>query len=93
MKKTTLGLGSIVLAAAFSLTACGGADEGELAKEYCELVKDANEATESGDTAKMEEASKALLDWAEENKDAKGSEDEFTDAVKDECGDIAPALP
>lgn len=88
MKKTTLGLGSIVLAAAFSLTACG-TNEGELAKEYCDLVKDANAAAESGDADKVAEATKALTDWAEENKDVKGDEDEFTDAVKDECGDIA----
>ncbi|KRB78007.1 hypothetical protein ASE01_07485 [Nocardioides sp. Root190] len=93
MKKTTLGLGSIVLVAAFSLSACGGSDEGELAKEYCELVKDANAAAESGDTDKVAEATKALTDWAEENKDAKGDGDKFADAVKDECGDDAPALP
>ncbi|MBM0124110.1 hypothetical protein [Pimelobacter simplex] len=89
MKKTTLGLGSIVLAAAFSLTACGGADEGKLAKEYCELAKDAQEAAESGDTDELQKASDALLKWAEDNKDEKGDEKEFTDAVKDECGDVA----
>lgn len=88
MKKTTLGLGSMMLAAALSLTACGGSEE-ELAKEYCELAKDANEAAESGDADKVAEATKALTDWAEENKDARGDEDKFTDAVKEECGDIA----
>ncbi|NYI46017.1 ABC-type glycerol-3-phosphate transport system substrate-binding protein [Nocardioides aromaticivorans] len=88
MKKTTLGLGAIALAAALSLTACG-TDEGKLAKEYCDLLKDATSAADSGDTAKAAEASKALTDWLEKNKDVKGDEDEFTDAVKDECGDIA----
>jgi hypothetical protein len=93
MKKTTLGLGSIVLVAAFSLTACGGTDEGELAKEYCGLVKDLNAATEAQDAEKVTEASKALTDWADENKDVEGDEDEFKDAVEDECGDEAPDLP
>lgn len=88
MKKTTLGLGGIMLAAALSLTACGGSEE-ELASEYCKLAKDANDAVEAGDTEKAAEASEALLEWAEENKDVKGDEDKFTDAVKDECGDIA----
>ncbi|KRC51423.1 MULTISPECIES: hypothetical protein [unclassified Nocardioides] len=93
MKKTTLGLGSIVLAAALSLSACGGADEEKLAKEYCGLAQDAQDAVKSGDAAAAEKASKALLDWAEDNKDAKGSEDEFLDAVKKECPDVASTLP
>lgn len=87
MKKTTLGLASIALAAAFSLTACGGADEEKLAKEYCELAKDAQDAAKSGDADKAKKASDALLKWADDNKDVKGDEDKFTDAVKDECGD------
>lgn len=89
MKKTTLGLGSIILAAAFSLTACG-TDEGELAKEYCELLQDVTDATESGDVDKAKEASDALVKWADDNKDVEGDEDAFTDAVKDECGDLSP---
>lgn len=88
MKKTTLGLGSIVLAAAFSLTACG-ANEEDLAKEYCDLAKDASAAAESGDPEKVADATKALTDWLEENKDVEGDEDKFTDAVKDECADVA----
>lgn len=88
MKKTTLGLGSLMLAAALSLTACG-TDEGELAKEYCDLLKDSTEAAESGDAAKVEEATKALTDWIDENEDKRGDADAFEDAVKDECGDIA----
>lgn len=88
MKKTTLGLASVVLAAAFSLTACG-TNEGELAKEYCDLLKDVNAATESGDADKLADASKAVTDWLEENKDVKGDEDEFADALKEECGDLA----
>ncbi|GAA1527660.1 hypothetical protein [Nocardioides humi] len=93
MKKTTLGLGSIVLAAAFSLTACGGADEGKLAKEYCELAKDASDAAASGDADKAEKAAKALTDWAEKNKDARGDGEEFAKAIKEECGDLSPSLP
>lgn len=93
MKKTTLGLGSIVLAAAFSLTACGGADEGKLAKEYCGLLQDASDAAESGDVDKAQKASDALLKWAEDNKDVKGDEGEFAKAIKDECGDLSPAAP
>ncbi|MEV5001457.1 hypothetical protein [Nocardioides sp. LML1-1-1.1] len=92
MKKTTLGLASIALAATFSLTACG-ADEGKLAKEFCDLNKDLTAATKSGDADKVNKASKALTDWAEENKDVKGDEDKFTDAVKEECGDDVPNLP
>lgn len=88
MKKTTLGLGSIVLAAAFSLTACG-TNEGELAKEYCGLLEDVNAATESGDADKIQKASEAVNDWIKKNEDVEGDEDEFTDAVNDECGDIA----
>jgi len=88
MKKTTLGLGSLMLAAAFSLSACG-TDEGQLAKEYCDLLEDSTKAAESGDADKVADATKELTDWLEENKDVKGDEDEFTDAVKDECGDIA----
>ena len=88
MKKTTLGLGSLMLAAALSLTACG-TDEGQLAKEYCDLLEGSTKAAESGDADEIAEANKELTDWLEENKDVKGDEDEFTDAVKDECGDIA----
>ena len=88
MKKTTLGLASVALVAAFSLSACG-TDEGKLAKEYCDLLKDVTSAADSGDAAKVEKANKKLTDWLDENKDVKGDEDEFTDAVKDECGDIA----
>lgn len=93
MKKTKLGLGSIALVAAFSLTACGGADEGKLAEEYCDLVKKGAEAAEAGDVEKAQEASDELLKWAEDNKDAKGDEKEFTEAVEKECGDVAPSLP
>jgi hypothetical protein len=89
MKKTTLGLGSLVLAAAFTLTACGGADEGKLAEEYCGLAQDAQKAAESGDPDKLQKASDALLKWADDNKDEKGDEKEFTAAVKKECGDVA----
>ncbi|MCX6398790.1 MAG: hypothetical protein NTX33_02520 [Propionibacteriales bacterium] len=93
MKKTSLGLGSVMMMAALSLTACGGADEGELAKEYCELARDANDAVESGDAEKAADAAQALTDWAEENKDATGDADKFADAVKDECSDVSPNLP
>ena len=88
MKKTTLGLASIALAAAFSLSACG-TDEGELAKEYCDLLQDSADAAESGDPEEVEDATKALADWLEDNKDVEGDSDEFEDAVKDECGDLA----
>lgn len=90
MKKTALGLGSILLAASFSLSACGGADEEGLAKEYCDLVKEANEAAESGDVDAAQDAADKLLEWAEDNKDAKGDEEAFTDAVNEECGDLSP---
>ena len=88
MKKTTLGLASIALAAAFSLSACG-TDEGELAKEYCDLLQDAADAAEEGDAEKAQKASEDLADWLEDNKDVEGDSDEFADAVKDECGDLA----
>jgi hypothetical protein len=88
MKKTTLALGGLMMAAALSLTACG-TNEGELAKEFCGLLKDQTDAAASGDTKKVEDANKALTDWIDENEDKKGDPDEFEDAVKDECGDIA----
>ncbi|GAA4815789.1 hypothetical protein ACFQ0K_07430 [Nocardioides caeni] len=88
MKKTALGLGSMLLVASFSLSACG-TDEGELAKEYCDLAQDAQDAAESGDAGKIEDATKALTDWLEDNKDVEGDEKEFTDAVEDECGDLS----
>ena len=88
MKKTTLGLASVALVAAFSLSACG-TDEGELAKEFCGLLKDQTEAAASGDADETEKANKALQDWLEDNEDTKGDSDEFEAAVKKECGDIA----
>lgn len=88
MKKTTLGLGTLMMAAALSLTACG-TDEGELAKEYCDLAKDIKAAGDSKDADKLNDATDALNDWIKENEDKKGDPDEFTDAVKDECGDVA----
>lgn len=76
MKKTTLSLGALIMAAGLSLSACG-TDEGELAKEYCDIVEKAKD-----DPAK---AAKEINDWVEENKDKKGDSDEFADAVKEEC--------
>ncbi len=93
MKRTTLGLASIALAAAFSLSACGGEDEGKLAKEYCDLLKDNAEAIESGDPEKVQDATDALLEWADDNKDVEGDEKEFADAVEEECGDLAGDIP
>ncbi len=93
MKKTTLGLASIALAAAFSLSACGGADEGELAKEYCDLLEDQFDAAESGDPEEVQDAADAILEWVEDNEDVEGDSEEFADAVEDECGDLAPAFP
>lgn len=93
MRKTTLGLASIALAAAFSLSACGGTDEGELAKEYCDLLQDQVDAAESGDPEEVQEAADALLEWAEDNEDVEGDEEEFADAVEEECGDLSPAVP
>lgn len=92
MKKTTVGLSGIALAAALSLSACGG-DADELAGEYCELLEEVQEATESGDADQMTEAVQAASDWAEEHKDDKVDEGDFTDAVKDECPDFADQLP
>jgi len=89
MKKTTLGLGAIALAASLSLTACGD-DEGELAKEYCKIAKKLDGAKD--DPSKLTEVSKELSDWANDNKDKKGDPDKFADAVKDEC-DIDVANP
>lgn len=92
MKKTTLGLASIALAAVFSLTACG-TDEDKLAKEYCELAKDSAAAVKSGDADKVKKANDALMKWIDDNKDVKGDEKKFTEAAKKECGDQVPTLP
>jgi len=87
MKKNTLGLGTIVLAAALTFTACG-ASESDLASEYCDLAKKSADAAKSGDPEKVKEANEDLLDWAEDNKDATGDEDKFLKAVEKECGDL-----
>lgn len=88
MKKTTLGLASIALAAAFSLSAC--TNEGELASEACDLLQDQADAMESGDAEKIQEANEALTEFIEENEDKRGSEEEFNEALEEECGDLMP---
>lgn len=92
MKKNTFGLGSIVLAAALTFTACG-ASEGDLASEYCKLVEKSADAAKSGDPEKVQKANEELLAWAEDNKDATGDEDKFLEAVKDKCGDLGTDTP
>lgn len=90
MKKHTLGLGAIMMAAAFSLTACGGDDVDSLASEYCDHVDEIKAAGDDPD--KLADATDSLTDWLEDNKDAKGDPDDFADAVMKEC-DIDPNDP
>lgn len=91
MKKTTATLSGILVAAGLMLTACGNEAE-DLASEYCEMTEDLEQATKDNDTEKMQEISKELMDWAKENEDTDVDEDDFKDAVKDECGADVPGL-
>ena len=90
MKKTTLGLASIALAAAFSpervRSRRGRARQGVLRP-----ARGPKDAVDSGDPEKVQDASDALLDWLDDNKDVEGDSEEFADAVEDECGDLAHA--
>lgn len=92
MKKNTLGFAGIVLAATFTLTACGGG-EADLASEYCKLAEKSADAAKSGDPDKVQKANKELLDWAEDNKDATGDEDKFLEAVEKECSGLGLGTP
>lgn len=91
MKKTTAGLSGILVAAALMLSACGNEAE-DLASEYCDIYEDMQDASKDQDTKKIEELTKDLEEWSDKAEDSDVDEDEFKDAVKDECDVDIPGL-